>query len=84
MALMDGYMYAMMTGSSWPLTTFSGFWLFGLLLLVIVFAALIDIMQRKDLDSGKRVGWVLIVIMGGFFSLSILGAIVYFVWGRRK
>lgn len=77
-------MYAMMTGSGWPSTAFAGFWIFGLLLLVIIFGALIDIMQRKDLDVGKRIGWILIVIMGGFFPLSIVGAIVYFIWGKRK
>jgi len=78
------FMSQMMGGMGWPFSMMSGFWIWGLLILAVVFYALYDIMQRKDLDAGKRVGWVLIVLMAGFFPLAILGALAYLIWGRKR
>ena len=78
------FMSQMMQGTGWPFSMFSGFWIWSLIILAVVFYALIDIMKRKDLDAGKRVGWVLIVLMAGFFPLAILGAIVYLIWGKKR
>lgn len=73
-----------MMGFGWPYTMTSGMTALLLVALLVVFWALIDIMKRKDLDVGKRVSWVLIVLMAGFFPLAILGAIAYFIFGKKK
>ena len=83
MAMMGGFMGQMMGGAGWPYSMMSGFWGIGLLLWLVIFWALIDVMQRKDLNDGKRIGWVLIVLMGGFFPFSIIGALLYLIFGKK-
>lgn len=75
-----------MMGLTWTqsMMGWAGFGLLSLVALVVVFWALIDAVQRKDLDSGKKVGWILIILAGWFLPLSLLGAIVYFAVGKRK
>ncbi len=83
MGMMGGFMGQMMGGAGWPYSMMSSFWLVGLLLWIVIFWTLVDIMQRKDLNDGKRIGWVIIVLMGGFFPLSIIGALLYLMFGKR-
>jgi hypothetical protein len=59
-----------------------GFGLLSLVALAIVFWAVGDIMRRK-METGMRIGWLLVALVGYFLPLSVLGAIAYAVWGRK-
>ncbi len=75
-----------MMGLNWMsgMMGWGGFGLLSLVALVVVFWALIDAVQNKKLDTGSKVGWVLIILAGWFFPLSLLGAIAYFAAGKKR
>jgi Phospholipase_D-nuclease N-terminal len=53
-------------------------WVFIVVPLLIVWAiGVVDIVRRKDLETGPRVGWIILVIL-----LPFVGTLVY--WFLRK
>lgn len=75
-----------MMGFSWMsgMMGWGGFGLLHLVALVVVFWALIDAVNNKKLDTGKKIAWTLIILAGWFFPLSLLGAVAYFTaWKKR-
>jgi len=75
-----------MMGFSWmsSMMGWGGFSLLSLIALVVVFWALIDAVNSKSLDTGKKIAWVLIILAGWFLPLSLLGAIAYFAAGKKR
>ncbi len=76
-------------GSAWVgmmsnTMSWMGFGLLSLIALFLVFWAAVDILKRPKMDVGARIGWLLVVLIGYFLPLSVLGAIVYAIWGRSK
>ena len=49
------------------------------LMIVPVIIAIIDMIRRDDLDGTMKIFWLLVCVF-----LNIIGAIIYFVVGRRK
>ena len=60
-----------------------GFGLLSLVALFLIFWAAVDILKRPKMDVGARIGWLLVVLVGYFLPLSVLGAIVYAIYGRK-
>ena len=52
--------------------------IFGLVVLILDIVAIVDIV-KSTLDSGKKVLWVLLVVL-----LPLVGMVLYFVIGKKK
>lgn len=57
----------------------SMWWIWGVLGLIAFIWVLIDVINRKDLDTGMKVLWIIIALI-----LGIIGAIIYYFVGRKK
>ena len=47
--------------------------------LVLAAAALVDVLRRDKLDSGTKLGWVIVDL-----CLPVAGPLAWFVFGRRS
>jgi len=82
MAMMDWYSgFGNMMGYGWNMT---GLGITAVILIliniIVVIWALVDVMRPKKMDSGIRIGWVVIIL-----ALQLLGVIIYlFMRGREE
>lgn len=59
---------------------FHGVWgLLGLVGTIAWIIALVDIVLQKDLSTGAKIGWFLLVLF-----THVFGAVIYFLFGRRR
>ncbi len=56
-----------------------GIW--GILGLIAFIWVLVDVINRKDLDTGMKVLWIIIALP---FILGIIGAAIYYFIGKKK
>ena len=49
---------------------------------LINFAAVLHLLKRK-LDGGTKATWAIAILLGWFFPFSVLGAAVYYIYGRK-
>jgi uncharacterized membrane protein YhaH (DUF805 family) len=49
-------------------------WIFGLLVLVIDIAAIVDVIRRPDLHGGAKTLWILLLLI-----VPVIGVIVYVI-----
>ena len=47
--------------------------------IVLLFVAIIDLDRRRYVTGGNKLVWVLVIVI-----ISIIGPVIYFVFGRRK
>lgn len=47
--------------------------------LVLMVAALVDLIKREKVTGGNKLVWVLLIIF-----INIIGPLVYFIWGRKE
>ncbi len=47
--------------------------------LIVQVVALVDLYRREQVTGGKKWIWVLVIVFG-----EILGAIIYFIFGRKE
>ena len=79
--MMDWYSgFGNMMGYGWNMT---GFGISAVILILIniiaVIWAIADVMRPKKMDSGMRIGWIVIIL-----ALQILGVIIYLFMRRRE
>lgn len=70
------------------LAVFAGFWIFFIILFLVGLAiwiwAIIDVTKRQFSNQQDKTTWLIVLIVSLVVGLSLLGAIIYLIVGRKK
>jgi len=70
------------------LAVFAGFWIFFIILSLVGLAiwiwAIIDVSKRQFSNQQDKTTWLIVLIVSLVVGLSLIGAIIYLIVGRKK